>query len=135
MNRQHAYELEQVQSHAQEDCGKGAMRTEDQDHVVATIAANTGFPPEVVRESYLSAFAELSADARVHAYLPLFAAKRVIARLRTANAESALLNHSPNLDAARGTVLSDSQPAFAPRTQDGVSHTWPTQPKTVGALA
>jgi len=38
------------------------MRTEEQDHVVARIAADLGFPPEVVRESYLAAFAELSAE-------------------------------------------------------------------------
>ena len=102
--------------------------------MVASIAADTGFPPEVVRESYLSAFAELCVDARVHAYLPLFAAKRTIARLRNANVESAVQTHSSNLDAARGAVLSRSQPAFASKTQDGASHTCSTQPTTVGAL-
>ncbi|AQV92558.1 DUF3562 domain-containing protein [Cupriavidus necator] len=102
------------------------MRTEDQDHVVARIAADTGFPPEVVRESYLAAFAELSADARVHAYLPLFAAKRVIARLRNANAESATQTHSSNLDAARDEVLSGTQVAF-PASPDDCSHLRPRQ--------
>ncbi len=111
------------------------MRTEDQDHVVASIAAHTGFPPEVVRESYLAAFAELRADARVHAYLPLFAAKRAIARLRNAHAESATQTHSSNLDAARGPVLSGSQATFAPKAQDGASPTCSTEPTKVGALA
>lgn len=63
------------------------MRIEDADHLVMRIAMETGFPAEVVRKTYLAAFLELSADARVHVYLPLFAAKRTIARLRNANGE------------------------------------------------
>uniref|UniRef100_UPI003F863FEF DUF3562 domain-containing protein n=1 Tax=Cupriavidus ulmosensis TaxID=3065913 RepID=UPI003F863FEF len=51
------------------------MRIEDPAHLGVRIAMETGFPVEVVRETYLAAFLELSADDRVHAYLPLFAAK------------------------------------------------------------
>lgn len=74
------------------------MRAEDCDHMVARIAVDTGFPPEVVRESFLAAIAELSVDARVHVYLPLFAAKRTIARLRRLQSESVVL---PDLDPDR----------------------------------
>ncbi|WP_410054133.1 DUF3562 domain-containing protein [Cupriavidus sp. BIC8F] len=102
------------------------MRTEDQDHVVARIAVDMGFPPEVVRESYIAALAELSADASVHIYLPLFAAKRTIARLRSAKSESANQTHSSNLDAARDEILSGAQVAFA-ATPNDCSHPRPRQ--------
>ncbi|WP_419188902.1 DUF3562 domain-containing protein [Cupriavidus basilensis] len=75
------------------------MKTEDQDHLVVRIAMETGFPAEVVRETYLAAFLELSADARVHVYLPLFAAKRAIARLRNVNGESGIQTLSSGLTA------------------------------------
>jgi len=109
------------------------MRTEEQDHVVARIAADLGFPPEVVRESYLAAFAELSADARVLAYLPLFAAKRAIARLRNFNAESATQTHSSILGAVPNR--SGSQVAFTSISQDVSSPTGSAQPATAAELA
>lgn len=58
------------------------MRAQDQDQVVASISLKTGFPVEVAKECYLAALLELSADARVHIYLSLFAAKRAVAMLR-----------------------------------------------------
>jgi len=103
--------------------------------VVARIAAVTGFPPEVVRESYLAAFAELSTDARVHAYLPLFAAKRAIARLLNATAESGTQTHFSSPDAARGAVISGNQVAFAAQIQNWASLPGSTQPTTVADLA
>ncbi|QUN32727.1 DUF3562 domain-containing protein (plasmid) [Cupriavidus sp. KK10] len=67
--------------------------------MVARIAVDTGFPPEIVRESYLTAIAELSVDARVHVYLPLFAAKRTIARIRRLQSESVVpLGLDPDRD-------------------------------------
>ncbi|RWA56430.1 hypothetical protein AU476_03710 [Cupriavidus sp. UYMSc13B] len=89
------------------------MRTEDEDHIVARIAIDTGFPPEVVRESYLTAIAELSMDAHVHAYLPLFAAKRTIARLRSLQSESAVIPPPPDSDADRNGISSRSHIAVA----------------------
>ncbi|QUN32270.1 DUF3562 domain-containing protein (plasmid) [Cupriavidus sp. KK10] len=86
------------------------MRTEDQDIMVARIAVDTGFPPEVVRESYLTAIAELSVDARVHFYLPLFAAKRTIARLRKLQFESVV---PPDLDPDRDGITSRTHIAVA----------------------
>lgn len=104
--------------------------------MVTRIAVDTGFPPEVVRESYLAALAELSADASVHIYLPLFAAKRTIARLRSAKSESANQTHSSNLDAARDEVLSGTQVAFAATSHD-CPHPRPQQTpqRQVAALA
>lgn len=94
------------------------MKTEDQDHVVARIAVDTDSPPEVVREFYLAAFMELSADARVHAYIPLFAAKRTATRLRSVKSESATHTRSLGRDAARDEVLSDTHVAFAAKPQN-----------------
>jgi hypothetical protein len=102
--------------------------------VVARIAVDTGFPPEVVRESYLAALTELSADASVHTYLPLFAAKRTIARLRSAKSESATKTHSSNLDAARDEVRSDTQVAFA-ATPNDCSHPRPRETRQRQAAA
>ena len=63
------------------------MKAEDDDQVVASISLKTGFPVEVVKKCYLAALLELRADARVHIYLSLFAAKRAVALLRQADSE------------------------------------------------
>ena len=111
------------------------MRTEDQDHVVARIAVDTGFPPEVVRESYLAALAELSVDARVHVYLPLFAAKRTIARLRTAKSESTARTRAPDQDNTARDGFPSARLAFAPKLRDSAAATPSAQPATVVGLA
>ncbi|WP_249221489.1 DUF3562 domain-containing protein [Cupriavidus sp. KK10] len=91
--------------------------------MVASIAVHTGFPPELVRESYL----ELSADARVHMYLPLFAAKRTIARLRSLKSD-ATAQTPANPDAARDDIPSGTR--VAAKSQDFTSLTLAAQPAT-----
>ncbi|WP_454753787.1 DUF3562 domain-containing protein [Cupriavidus necator] len=106
------------------------MRTEDQDHVVARIAMETGFPLEVVREFYLAAFRDLSADARVHAYLPLFAAKRAIAQLRSADSESGTQTRSLDPDAERDAP----QAALSTEAQDlRIRASWTRQPTAIAS--
>jgi len=97
--------------------------------MVASIAVDTGFPPELVRESYLTAVAELSADARVHMYLPLFAAKRTIARLRSLKSDPTAQTPADR-DAARDEIPSGTSVAFAAKYQDFASPTPAAQPAT-----
>ncbi|BDB29282.1 DUF3562 domain-containing protein (plasmid) [Cupriavidus sp. P-10] len=92
------------------------MRAQDQDQVVASISLKTGFPVEVAKECYLAALLELSADARVHIYLSLFAAKRAVAMLRQESFEWKNQS-SPDPEATR--IDSRVAPAAAP--DDGVS--------------
>jgi len=55
----------------------------DQDEQIDQIAHDTGAPADLVRAQYMETMRTLAADARVHDYLALFVARRVMAAFRT----------------------------------------------------
>lgn len=59
------------------------MKTASDHEILSRIADETQASLEEVERSYREAWQALSADARVLDYLPLFAARRVTAKLRT----------------------------------------------------
>jgi len=54
----------------------------DQNEQIEKIAHDTGAPAEQVRQTYLETLHMLSADARIHDYLALLVARRVMAAYR-----------------------------------------------------
>lgn len=86
-------------------------------------------PIEVAKESYLAALLELSAEARVHIYLPLLAAKRAVARLRKASSEGAIRTSSPDPDIERGHPVA----ALAAEPCDRIRSPFHKQPPVISA--
>lgn len=54
----------------------------DQDEQIDKIVHDTGAPADLVRAQYQETMRTLAADARVHDYLALFVARRVMAAFR-----------------------------------------------------
>ncbi len=60
------------------------MKTESQSAMIARIAEALKVPVEDVERAYSAAWHELQAGAKIHDYLPLFAARRVMEAFRKA---------------------------------------------------
>ena len=58
----------------------------DHEQLIEQLALNSGEPVEMVTRLYEQAVANLSADAQVMTYLPIFAARNVKSMLKTLNA-------------------------------------------------